>query len=410
MSPQWWRPAPHVEERETGSENPPSCSSYSLLVFSPSTSRLMALWPQTTDRDGACAHTTSERVSLRPPEEPFKGDGDDAYARSRVKHAFCPCGQKIVLTNDDGWAVAKIRAQETALNTAGYNVVLSAPAENQSGTGSDSKTPTVLTEPCEFNTCPTGSPAEGFNASNPRENYVNAFPADAVRYGIQTLAPEFFDGDAPDFVFSGPNVGNNLGSTVLISGTVGAATEAALEGIPAIAASGDTGDQISYTTLESSPTSTDTKAALLYAQLGVVILDQILSTSTPYLPSGHLLNVNYPAAGSGSCTAVSDFKYVLTRINAATSSTPADVTTCGSDRLPTESSVVAKSGCFVSISVMQASNKGDATEANQAVVLSKLSPILSCPKRRLLLKLDNPVVFVASLLRYVLEKLFAVEW
>ncbi|KAF7320960.1 SurE domain-containing protein [Mycena chlorophos] len=288
-----------------------------------------------------------------------------AVAFAALVSAVCAqSGQKIVLTNDDGWAVANIRAQETALNNEGYNVILSAPAENQSGTGSDSKTPTVLTEPCEFNTCPTGSPAEGFNASNPRENY--------------TLAPEFFDGDAPDFVFSGPNVGNNLGSTVLISGTVGAATEAALEGIPAIAASGDTGDQISYTTLESSPTSTDTKAALLYAQLGVVILDQILSTSTPFLPSGHLLNVNYPAAGSGSCTAVSDFKYVLTRINAATSSTPADVTTCGSDRLPTESSVVAKSGCFVSISVMQASNKGDATEANQAVVLAKLSPILSC--------------------------------
>lgn len=45
-------------------------------------------------------------------------------------------------------------------------VVLSAPAENESGTGSSTATPTNLTEPCEFDTCPTGSPAEGFNSSD----------------------------------------------------------------------------------------------------------------------------------------------------------------------------------------------------------------------------------------------------
>ncbi len=93
-------------------------------------------------------------------------------------------GQKIILTNDDGWAVAQIRAQRDSLVSAGFNVrrilaetrgsaeppnlqvVLSAPADNRSGTGSSSATPQPLTQPCEFNTCPTGSPAEGFNASD----------------------------------------------------------------------------------------------------------------------------------------------------------------------------------------------------------------------------------------------------
>ena len=103
--------------------------------------------------------------------------------------------QNIVLTNDDGWAVAQIRAQFDALEAAGHNVrvsncrlligvlpvsssfhlyrahneyqvILSAPAQDQSGTGSSSATPTPLTEPCEFNSCPIGSPAEGFNASD----------------------------------------------------------------------------------------------------------------------------------------------------------------------------------------------------------------------------------------------------
>lgn len=47
-----------------------------------------------------------------------------------------------------------------------YQVILSAPAENESGTGSSTKTPTPLTQPCEYDTCATGSPAEGFNQSD----------------------------------------------------------------------------------------------------------------------------------------------------------------------------------------------------------------------------------------------------
>lgn len=61
---------------------------------------------------------------------------------------------------------------------------------------------------------------------------------DAVRYGIQTLAPKFFSGAGPDFVTSGPNIGSkchsndavpqylhsipldNLGLAVFLSGTM----------------------------------------------------------------------------------------------------------------------------------------------------------------------------------------------
>lgn len=94
--------------------------------------------------------------------------------------------KNILLTNDDGWAVAIIRAQMDSLEAAGFSVsglpssydsgeplndispqvVLSAPAENESGTGSSTRTPTTLTEECEFDTCPAGSPATGNNASD----------------------------------------------------------------------------------------------------------------------------------------------------------------------------------------------------------------------------------------------------
>ena len=41
----------------------------------------------------------------------------------------------VVLSNDDGWAEINIRAFYNALTGAGDSVVLSAPAENESGTG-----------------------------------------------------------------------------------------------------------------------------------------------------------------------------------------------------------------------------------------------------------------------------------
>ncbi|OCH88511.1 sure-like protein [Obba rivulosa] len=285
----------------------------------------------------------------------------------------CAFTQKIVLTNDDGWAVAQIRAQNDALVAAGFNVILSAPAENESGTGSSSATPKVLTEPCEFDTCPTGSPAEGFNASNTRLNYVNSFPVDAVRFGIQTLAPQFFD-SPPDFIVSGPNVGNNLGSGVTGSGTVGAACEAALEGFPSAAFSGDTASQVSFTTLTTSPNSIDTLAALTYASLTTSLTSALLASSArPVLPAGVTLNVNFPS--TSSCPDASDFSFVLTRL--VTDSSATDVETCGTDHLPVESTAV-REGCFVTVTVLNATSKADVDAATQGAVLDRLSGFLSC--------------------------------
>lgn len=94
----------------------------------------------------------------------------------------------VLVTNDDGWATAQIRAQFEALEAAGFNVrkysshclksltlyvlvqlVLSCPAINRSGTGSSTAPPTTLTAPCEFNTCATGSPPEGSDPEDRKE-------------------------------------------------------------------------------------------------------------------------------------------------------------------------------------------------------------------------------------------------
>jgi 5'-nucleotidase len=171
-------------------------------------------------------------------------------------------------------------------------------------------------------------------------------------------------------VVTGPNVGNNLGSTTAISGTVGAASAGALAGIPAVAFSADTGSQVSYTTLAAGDYQ------YIYAGAAVRLVSALTTVGTPYLPSGTALNVNFPAAGAGtSCTSASSFKFVLSRVYSTSGAT---VATCGAATLPTESSVVARSGCYASVSVFDASTKKDTSSANQATVFNKLGSFLTC--------------------------------
>lgn len=63
---------------------------------------------------------------------------------------------------------------------------------------------------------------------------VDGTPADCVKVGFMYILPE-----KPDIVFSGINFGYNIGFDIAYSGTVGAALEARLEGVPAIAFSNE---------------------------------------------------------------------------------------------------------------------------------------------------------------------------
>lgn len=117
----------------------------------------------------------------------------------------------------------------------------------------------------------------------------------------------------------------------------------------------------------------------MYATLATDIVSQLLVSGKPYLPSGVWLNVNFPVSDSTTCSSAANFKFVLSRIHTAIPLIePADVETCGSTRLPTETAVMRTDGCYVSISVGDASNKLDANAAEQAVVLASLQSILTC--------------------------------
>ncbi|KAK4548929.1 hypothetical protein LTR36_008702 [Oleoguttula mirabilis] len=279
----------------------------------------------------------------------------------------------VVVSNDDGWAEINIREFYYSLVNAGFSAIISAPAENESGTGSLEATPTTVgSSGCEFGSCPAGSPPYGNNASMPHFNYVNSYPVTSMRYGIQNLSQTYFGG-APDIAVAGPNVGANRGIVTQFSGTVGAATEAVKEGIPGIAFSGATGSQTAW---NAAPETYEA----VYADLSTTVTQALVSSGKPYLPSGVWLNVNYPAVNATTCSSTADFSFVLSRINDAIPIlTPADVVTCNNGgRLPTETHVVDTAGCYASISVGVATTKLDASDAAQMIVLAKLSSILSC--------------------------------
>ncbi len=129
---------------------------------------------------------------------------------------------QILLTNDDGIQSPGLWAAAAALSTIGFVHVV-APRDQWSGAGRSLPGTTdgvIRPETVQVN----GKSWQVYAAG--------ATPAQAVLYAVLEILPQ-----RPDLVVSGINYGENAGSGVTISGTVGAALEAAAEGIPALAVS-----------------------------------------------------------------------------------------------------------------------------------------------------------------------------
>ena len=124
---------------------------------------------------------------------------------------------RILLSNDDGIHSPGLRALYRALVEAGHAVDVVAPLTEQSGVGCS----VSLHLPLRVRTVRE----EGFIGTG-----VAGTPVDCVKLALSELLPR-----TPDLVVSGINNGGNKGVDVYYSGTVGAATEAALRGLPAAA-------------------------------------------------------------------------------------------------------------------------------------------------------------------------------
>jgi 5'-nucleotidase len=125
----------------------------------------------------------------------------------------------ILLSNDDGYDAPGLRALTEALRPIGQ-IIVAAPTFEQSGKGHG----LTLREPIAVSERKQPNGTTWYSIEGP--------PATCVRLALESLLTR-----RPDLVISGINRGDNLGITVYHSGTVGAAREAAIVGLPAIAVS-----------------------------------------------------------------------------------------------------------------------------------------------------------------------------
>ncbi|MBQ5991202.1 MAG: 5'/3'-nucleotidase SurE [Clostridia bacterium] len=164
----------------------------------------------------------------------------------------------ILLVNDDGIDAAGIRTLVTALS--GEHTLFAIAPDRQRSAASMSMT---LELPLRATPREIDGAACAFA--------VDGTPVDCVRLGLGNLAPE-----TPDLVISGINHGPNLGSDTLYSGTCGAAQQAAILGVQAIAMSLD----------HRNPTHFETAAAVTARMIAI-------AEKHP-LPFGMFWNVNVP--------------------------------------------------------------------------------------------------------------------
>jgi 5'-nucleotidase len=143
---------------------------------------------------------------------------------------------RILLTNDDGVNATGLKLLETVARIFSDDIWTVAPTEEQSGAGHS----LTLTKPVRL------------RKLGERRFCVTGTPTDSVMMAIAHLMKD----DPPDLVLSGINRGANLGEDVTYSGTVSAAMEGALAGIPSIALSQSyaregMGDTVPYAAAEA---------------------------------------------------------------------------------------------------------------------------------------------------------------
>ena len=164
----------------------------------------------------------------------------------------------VLISNDDGIFAPGIRALAEEAVRRGHRVSIAAPDSQRSAAGHA----ITLTKPLHA----VKAEFDGLWAYA-----IDGTPADCVRLGIHLLGE-----DKPDFVLSGINAGPNRGGAILYSGTVSAAMEGSMCGIPAAAVSRSTFKDDGFE---------------MSAKLGVDLMEWAVNHP---LPRGEIYNLNVP--------------------------------------------------------------------------------------------------------------------
>jgi 5'-nucleotidase len=168
---------------------------------------------------------------------------------------------KLLISNDDGISALGIRTLANCMAEAGHNVTVVCPDRERSATGHG----LTLHQPIRAEI------VESFFHPAVKAWACDGTPSDCVKLALWALLES-----PPDLVLSGINQGANLGTEILYSGTVSAAMEGLIEGVPSVAFS------------LCSHVSKDFQPAANFAK---VLVEQLMAQPLPELM---LLNVNIP--------------------------------------------------------------------------------------------------------------------
>ncbi len=168
---------------------------------------------------------------------------------------------RLLISNDDGVFAPGVRTLANTMNAAGHQVTVVCPDRERSATGHG----ITLHQPIRANL------VEDVYDAGITAWACSGTPSDCVKLALWSLLD-----DKPDYVLSGINQGANLGTDVLYSGTVSAAMEGIMEGIPSMALS------------LTSFTLKDFQPAADYARS---LLDRLIQQPRSELT---LLNINIP--------------------------------------------------------------------------------------------------------------------
>lgn len=186
----------------------------------------------------------------------------------------------ILLTNDDGIHAEGLWALEKALSRE-HQATVVAPDTERSAVGHS----ITLIHPLRVNRVQTNG---GWGHA------VSGTPADCVKLAVLEILES-----RPDLVVSGINPGPNVGVNLNYSGTVSAAKEAALVGIPAIAVSQSLNPDQGYD---------------VAARFVAILISKIMENG---LPKGTFLNVNIPACSPDQIKGIRITRQGISRLKEA---------------------------------------------------------------------------------------------
>ncbi|HMQ55196.1 MAG TPA: 5'/3'-nucleotidase SurE [Anaerolineae bacterium] len=184
----------------------------------------------------------------------------------------------VLITNDDGISAPALLPLKQALDKIADTIVF-APDHNWSASGH----PKTMHKPLRADRITLADGSSGYVSTAP--------PPDCVALALLGVIDR-----RPDMVVSGVNHGANLGYDVFYSGTVAAAVEATIEGLPAIAISRERLDEDMADAV--SPGFHDTPAEILdqeHVQVSTFCAYLAQKVLEHGLPASTLLNVNIPA-------------------------------------------------------------------------------------------------------------------